>query len=127
MIRRCLDENFTGWKNYGGRGITVHTPWKDSFALFLEDMGPCPSPAFSIDRINNDGNYEPGNCRWASKSEQSRNTRRNIVVEINGIKKCITDWAIERGVNPLAIYQRIHRGMTPLEAVTKPFRNGGHK
>jgi hypothetical protein len=75
MIARCTDPNVKNWKNYGGRGIQLCERWRNSFAAFLSDMGKKPSPSLSIDRINNDGNYEPGNCRWATPIEQSNNKR----------------------------------------------------
>jgi hypothetical protein len=78
MKQRCANEKATGYKNYGGRGITVCERWlgKDGFVNFLEDMGERPE-GLSIDRIYNDGNYEPSNCRWATKKEQENNKRRS--------------------------------------------------
>ena len=83
MRWRCSNSSGRGYKDYGGRGITVCDRWLNSFENFLEDMGPRP-PNTSIDRINNDGNYEPSNCRWASPEEQANNRRTNI--DITGQK-----------------------------------------
>ena len=74
MLNRCRNEKLAAYQNYGGRGISVCERWRNSFAAFVEDMGEAP-PDRSIDRINNDGNYEPGNCRWATRKEQNANQR----------------------------------------------------
>ena len=76
MIDRCTNPGHEFWARYGGRGISVCQQWRDDFLNFYADMGPRPSPQLSLDRINNDGNYEPGNCRWATKSEQARNRKQ---------------------------------------------------
>ena len=76
MKDRCKNPTNPEWKNYGGRGITVCERWRESFENFLADMGLRPSSELSLDRIDNDGNYEAGNCRWATKSEQTYNRRR---------------------------------------------------
>jgi hypothetical protein len=77
MIQRCTYQKTQTWKSYGGRGIHVCDRWLHSFENFLADMGRKPSPQHSIDRFpDNNGNYEPGNCRWATRSEQQKTKRR---------------------------------------------------
>lgn len=82
LRQRCKNPNATSYKDYGGRGILVCKRWDDSFENFYEDMGPKPGPGYSIDRIDNNGNYEPDNCRWATSKEQNNNQRPG-----RGIKK----------------------------------------
>lgn len=89
MIERCTKPNDKAWKNYGGRGITVCDRWH-VFTNFLEDMGECPSGKM-IDRINNDGNYEPGNVRWSTSKEQNRNRRFCHMVTVDGITACLSE------------------------------------
>jgi len=83
MRQRCLNPDDPAYRNYGGRGITIHSPWIDSFESFFEYVGPKPSPKHSIDRIDNNGNYEPGNVRWATSKQQRRNTQRSKLDEID--------------------------------------------
>lgn len=81
---RCYDPNYRGYHNYGGRGITISPLWlgPDGFATFLRDVGNKPGPEYSLDRIDNNGNYEPGNCRWATAKEQGSNRRNNRLVRL---------------------------------------------
>lgn len=120
LIARCFNTNNPAYQRYGARGIAVCDKWKESFSAFFADMGPRPSPRHSIDRIDNDGHYEPGNCRWATKRQQSRNTSRNQLLTYNGKTMCITDWAIELGLSPNAIRGRLATGWTIDEALTTP-------
>lgn len=98
MIERCENPNSTGFHKYGGRGITLCPRWRASFAAFLHDMGPRPSPSHTIDRINNDRGYSAKNCRWATAIEQANNRRTSHFVKRNGQRKTIAQWAREMGV-----------------------------
>lgn len=105
---RCLNKNADCWKDYGGRGIKMCDRWQKSYDNFLEDMGIAPSPSHSVDRINNDGNYEPDNCRWATKKEQGNNRRNSLRVEYKGQIKTLGEWCLELNVNMMTVYSRIH-------------------
>ena len=95
LIQRCTNPNNKRYERYMGRGITVCTRWLNSFENFLEDMGERPSKDHSIDRIDNDGNYEPSNCRWTTYKEQNSNQRSNVWMTFNGETKLQTCWADE--------------------------------
>ena len=117
MKQRCFNPLCKAYPNYGGRGITVCERWASSYANFLSDMGEPPTPKHSIDRINNDGNYEPENCRWATQKEQSRNSRNNRHVTIDGTTKVITDWSANSGVSRETILSRLGKGWSASNAV----------
>lgn len=85
MKRRCYDTKSKDFANWGGRGIRVCARWNASFEAFLADMGPRPDGRYSIDRINNDGHYEPGNCRWATVEQQGENTRLTLKIMHDGV------------------------------------------
>lgn len=110
MRDRCCNPDATSYNNYGGRGISVCRRWED-FTLFLSDMGN-PPEGMSIDRIDNNGNYEPGNCRWATAKEQSNNTRVNRLITCNGVTQNITQWAAAIGHTTHTITRRLKRGLT---------------
>lgn len=109
MKTRCFSPKHEAWKDYGGRGIAVCDRWRKSFADFLADVGPRPNGTV-LDRINNDGNYEPGNVRWTNQSTNLRNRRTNALIEIDGVTKCAADWAAQMGVERHAILQRYQAG-----------------
>lgn len=119
MMKRCLNPNAKQFLNYGGRGIGVCERWQ-CFDNFLADMGQRP-PDTSLDRINNEGNYEPGNCRWATRVQQNRNTRQNQYIEFNGERLCITEWAVRMGIGPGTVRYRIRQGWpTELALTARP-------
>lgn len=123
MLKRCTDESNEAYENYGGLGITVCERWLESFENFLADMGEPPTNEHSIDRYpNNDGNYEPGNVRWATRREQMRNTRANRLLTIAGRTQCATDWAKEFHISIDTVYTRLRRGISLLEAITTPVK-----
>jgi len=107
LKNRCLNKNNKAYKKYGGRGIKVCDRWLESFENFYADMGLKPSSKHSIDRINNDGDYSPENCRWATNKEQSRNRRTNTYMEHNGEVKTLVEWSECLGINKGTISTRI--------------------
>lgn len=121
MRLRCENPNATGYANYGGRGISISTRWtgEDGFANFIADMGERPE-ATTLDRYpDNDGNYEPGNCRWAAMAEQKSNRRNSVVITYDGRTMSAADWAREVGTHRNNILRRLKRGL-PLDQVLRP-------
>lgn len=119
MKKRCLLANNKYFHNYGGRGIRVCKRWLKSFDLFMDDMGEKPTAKHSLDRINNDGDYKPSNCRWATKLEQDNNRRTNVWIEHNGVTKNYRQWALYYGIRPDKLRYYILKGLPLLEAVSK--------
>lgn len=117
MISRCADLSNL---RYGGRGIRVCERWLGSFPAFLEDMGRRPSPGHSIDRKDNDGNYEPGNCRWATVDEQARNRSNTVRLTFRGETLLLLDWCERLELDPELVRSRIDRGWSAEDAFTKP-------
>lgn len=117
---RCCNPSTKNYYNYGGRGVTICDRWESSFENFLEDMGRAPSLKHSIDRIDNNGNYEPSNCRWATQKEQLNNTRVNRRIEYNGKIKTITEWGQQSIVKLSAFRSRIDAGWSIGDAMTIP-------
>ena len=117
MKNRCFNPRVKGYANYGGRGITVCDRWNESFELFLLDVGPRPSPKHSIDRRDNNGNYEPGNAQWALPIEQANNSRHVHFVTVDGVTMSLTGWSRQTGVPAPCIRKRLKRGWPPGRAV----------
>lgn len=120
MINRCDETDPKYNFRYAFRGITVCDRWRNSFVNFYNDMGDPPSQNHSLDRINNNGNYEPGNCRWATPKEQNLNTRRNVYIEFNGKRQTQEEWAQELNINVTTIWRRLGKGLS----VEDVFYNG---
>lgn len=117
MKDRCLNRDSLDWKYYGGRGIEVCEPWIASFENFWRDMGDRP-PNTSLDRMDNDGNYEPGNCRWATIEMQANNTSRNRRITIGAETKTMAQWAKSIDVSVDWLANRLDK-MSPEEALDK--------
>jgi hypothetical protein len=122
MIARCEDPKNNRFPRYGGRGIRVCGRWRSAFLNFFTDMGFKPTPKHSIDRIDNDGNYEPGNCRWATATQQLRNYSLNKTITAFGEKKVLSEWAADPrcAVKYMTLAARLHRkDWTPEDMITK--------
>lgn len=123
IIYRCTKPSAKFYSHYGARGITVCDRWrygeggKTPFECFFEDVGGKPSPKHSIDRIDNDGNYEPGNCRWATKDVQANNKRNTSYITIGNATKPLTVWAREYGISSSKFKDRLRSGWNPLLAL----------
>lgn len=129
MHLRCSNPNYAGWKNYGGRGISVCHRW-DRFENFLQDMGEPPEDGtLSIDRIKNWHGYSPGNCKWSTRSQQRRNSRgRKVYVSIDGERMILMDAVrLKKIVSYQAAVNRIHRGWSPYDAVMTPYTRSDNK
>ena len=119
MSQRCTNPQATHFNRYGGRGLTVCERWRD-FEAFLADMGHRPAQA-SIDRFpNSDGNYEPGNCRWATRKQQSLNRTNNRRLTHDGITLTVSEWAARLGVAEDLIRGRLKLGWSDTESLTLP-------
>lgn len=117
ILSRCYNSNNSEYLRYGGRGITVCERWKTSVEIFKLDMGPKPTSAHSIERINNDGHYCPENCKWATILEQASNRCSNHFITAKGKTQTIAAWTRELGYADSTITERIRRGRTPEEAI----------
>lgn len=116
MIQRCTNSNRPDWPRYGGAGISVCERWR-SYVNFISDMGQRPDGK-SIDRINSRGNYEPGNCRWATASEQAKNRKTARLLTDGARTMNLIDWEIELGLYPETIRKRLNAGWSEYDAVT---------
>ncbi|QVD49166.1 hypothetical protein LUCX_96 [Xanthomonas phage vB_XciM_LucasX] len=120
MISRCHNPNAQALDNYGGRGISVCERWRSSFENFYNDMGPRPSDEHSIERRNVNGNYEPGNCYWATADVQANNRRNTLYVEYLGERLTVMALSEKTGVPYQKLYERIYRLGQSVEEAIRP-------
>lgn len=127
MLARCYNKKDKNYAGYGGRGIEVCERWRSDYSNFLADVGRRPGREYSIDRHPNpDGNYEPGNVRWATPREQSRNRRSNLLFTISGETKCLEEWCELHRMNSCLVSGRLRRGWSIEKALTTvPARRRG--
>lgn len=117
LRHRCENPNMHNYHRYGGRGIKVCKRWS-KFENFYADMGPRPSAKHSIDRIDNDGDYTPDNCRWATQLEQAKNRGNNRYIELKGEVKHLWEWCRQYGVSPSTVRTRMIAGLTFEQSLT---------
>lgn len=124
---RCNNPGNNRYALYGARGIRVCARWEEDFLNFLEDMGRRPSPDHSIDRVNNDGDYTPDNCRWATRKEQCRNRRSSKFLSFKGETKTVAEWSELLGVSQGTLHARMKAGWAVEAALTTPVRGMASK
>lgn len=122
MMQRCYNPKSRGFENYGGRGIAVCEEWISDPERFLSDMGIRPSPKHSLHRIDNDGNYDPSNCKWATKTEQANGRRCNVFLTLDGKTLSLEIWALKMGVKKSMLCKRKRMGWSDEEILTRPIR-----
>lgn len=126
MRRRCKDPKHKNYKEYGGRGIAVCERWAE-YANFLADMKRRPSPKHTLERKDNNGNYEPGNCEWATRSRQSNNCRSNRLYTMNGETLNIAQWAAKTGIAYSKLFYRLNNGFSITRALDPKTMYGPRK
>ena len=129
MNQRCYNKNQKAYKNYGGRGIRVCDRWrgKTGFLNFIADMGERPTSVHTLDRIDNNGNYEASNCRWATRAEQNRNKRDNKLLTYGGVTKTVSEWGESLGSDVNLVNSRLRYGWDVDRALTTPPKRSSKK
>jgi hypothetical protein len=122
MLKRCHDSKDKNYADYGGRGISVCHAWRMSFRKFFAHVGVRPGPGYTIERIENNKGYAPGNVRWATRAEQSRNRRANIMITRGGETLALVDWVKRTNLKYVTVLERLYLGWTPERALTTPAR-----
>ena len=127
MKTRCTNPNVAHYKYYGGRGIKVCERWFSSFDNFVADMGPKPSPAHTLDRIDGNGGYSPENCRWATRLEQARNRAAVRKIVVDGVEHFSGDLAREHSIHISTIIHRSKKTNVPSQLFARPHSHNGVK
>lgn len=122
IIRRCENKNSRGYQYYGSRGIKMCPKWRESAAAFYADVGDRPTNKHTIERIDNNGDYEPGNVRWATISEQVENTRQTHLLTLNGETMSLGKWARRMGMERATLRHRLKNGWSVEDAILTPVR-----
>jgi hypothetical protein len=122
MRGRCFSKDKSDYKHYGGRGITVCKEWDDYKSFYMWAYANGYKDDLTIERVNNDGNYEPSNCKWATRKEQSRNTRASHFITFNGIAKTLAEWSEDLGFSGNLLLMRLRRGWSVEKALTTPVK-----
>lgn len=125
MKDRTLNPNTSRYHHYGGRGIEMYAEWQTSFQAFFAYIGPKPTPQHSLERIDNEKGYFPGNVRWATQREQCNNTRSNRLLTFQGRTQTVAQWSRETGIKGSVLYGRIRRNWTVDEALTATVQKKG--
>lgn len=123
IIGRCTLPSDKAWKNYGGRGISICKEWRENFQIFYDQVSCLENygkKGYTLDRIDNEGNYAPENVRWATRKTQCRNTRRNRIITFNNESKCLSEWAENIGISPDALDRRYRAGWSVERMLTEP-------
>lgn len=124
MVVRCTNSNDIEYKNYGGRGIRICDEWVDDFMAFNDwSMANGYKKNLTIDRIDNNGNYEPSNCRWVDMKTQQRNRRSNRLITINGVERTLIEWSEISGIDRATIARRINVGWDKKDWLKPVFHN----
>ena len=113
MKARCYNPHTRAYHNYGGRGIQVCDEWRNSYETFVRDMGRRPSSRHTLERVNNNENYSPKNCIWATYADQARNKRTNVFITINGITRCLSEWSKVSGIKRRTLEERVKNNWSP--------------
>ena len=121
MKQRCLNPNNKRYSDYGGRGITICDRWLN-LDNFLADMGSRPTAKHSLDRIDNDGDYQKDNCKWSTRVEQENNKRSNRLITIGCVTLNLKQWTTEMGFGEKVIFERLKMGWSESDAVLTPVR-----